>query len=262
MINTTFFIKTKIISVRLNPCLIAIWACLFVSCSKKKEIASYSAIIPQAALLDSTRHKNVYYFGDSITQGAGASGTSRRWSTLLANAYQFNEFNFGVSGTTLENEDPVNPSAAPNMMQRAQSDIPVKSNNDKWLFFAYGTNDCHLNLPNYTPENFTAQYGEVIKIALSKGWKPADIIIIGGYLTNPATWNMISVEAVFGNLTNKYQQFKNSAWVIADTFHCQYIDPTAYMAAHGNLNLLYPDGIHLNDAGDYAVAVYLAEAIH
>lgn len=60
------------------------------------------------------------FFGDSITEGLGASTQSQRWSTLVAKRQNLFENNQGISGTVLQNSSPLLPNNARN---RYQSDI-------------------------------------------------------------------------------------------------------------------------------------------
>lgn len=128
---------------------------------------------------------NVWFFGDSITAGVGASSNSLRWSTLLSGIKNWTEVNKGVSGATLMS---VSPPITGNMYDRANTDIPTKRANDKYLFISYLINDAAQNSITYTTTLLNTQLTSIINTAKSRDWDNTNIIINSAFPSILTTW--------------------------------------------------------------------------
>jgi lysophospholipase L1-like esterase len=121
---------------------------------------------------------NITFFGDSITSGTGASPSSLRYSTLVANALGLTEVNNGVPNSTLEEQSPSQPLGATSMVTRIGSIPTYVAGTTQWLVFMYGINDFQYAGTNYNPANFTTDYTTVLNYATAtKGWPNNRILI-------------------------------------------------------------------------------------
>ena len=175
------------------------------------------------------------HFGDSITAGSNASTTANRWTSLFSGLQSTMEINYGISGSRMV-ENPTTPDGT--SMYERQSLIPNYIGADKYLFFAYGTNDAGSPLI-YTPTLFETQYNEVIQGALAKGWPASKIKLLTIYRRDddneiPYNEKLVSIASTNG------VQLLDTASVLAS-------DPVLYMS----------DSLHPNDAGHLAMANYI-----
>lgn len=200
--------------------------------------------------------RNAYYFGDSITEGATVSG-SQRFTTLLSREFCWNEFNYGLSGTTLTKTTPQDVIASPNMVDRI-STIPVYTEGkDGVLFFSYGVNDCGLYFPNYTPTLFGTQLETVIDGAIANGWPLNRIIIHSCTYVDPSTWAGYQSTYSTPSLadTTRFLAYQSTAQSVSLSKGVIFINPYNEMVANGG-NTLLSDGRHPNAAGHLVVANY------
>lgn len=120
-------------------------------------------------------------FGDSIMFGINTS-PGNDFISLVADNWNMPLTNYAVSGTTMENQSPVNSLASPNMEQRAATDIPTYTAGvDGLLAIGYLTNDVGLNFPDYNTTNYAAAISYVIDVATGKGWPKSRIFFTGRY---------------------------------------------------------------------------------
>lgn len=179
-------------------------------------------------------NKMSVFFGDSVTFGVGATAEANRWTSVFSNLQGTIEQNYGRSGSMMN----INPDGLGWSMFERQNLIPkfIKSAH-KYLFFAYGTNDCRTPLL-YTAEEFEATYNIVLQTAYSKGWTKDRIKIVNIY--NP-TQEQISFNNALNSLcTDNNLQLLNVSSVIAS-------NPSLYLS----------DEIHPSDAGYLAMANYI-----
>jgi lysophospholipase L1-like esterase len=107
----------------------------------------------------------------------------------------------------------------------------------KYLFFAYGTNDCRT--PLVAPiDMFESTYNEVIAHAKSKGWPASKIKIINIY-------NYVYDDVSFNNRLQSVSSYND----------VQLLDIRSILAS--NPALYMADSIHPNDAGHAAMANYI-----
>ncbi|OOQ61649.1 SGNH/GDSL hydrolase family protein [Mucilaginibacter pedocola] len=188
-----------------------------------------------------------YFFGDSITEGYnGNIVTADNWVALLAASVGWEAVNLGIGGSTLEWK--INGSPSLNSMYvRAVNEIPAKTDNDKYLFFAYGINDVGFNTPDLTAEQFTADYQFVLDKAYAQGWLAKDIVLVNIYYCNE--------QLVFGKgvvTPGRLAAFNTALNTVAVKNGTRFIDINTFMKTNGAGYLLSADGVHPTNTG-YAV---------
>jgi len=130
-----------------------------------------------------TRNDFAFYFGDSITAGFGVTATTR-WSYLLSVNKSWNEVNFGITDTTLQNEN------ANSMINRLAL-IPTKQDNFKGLFISYAYNDVTrilLGTSGFSESNYQSTLATIIAAAKAKGWTDSTIFINVAYYEETTSW--------------------------------------------------------------------------
>jgi len=82
----------------------------------------------------------VWFFGDSMTLGLGASSKENRWTSKLSTDKNWTEINRGTSYETLMHgsENPGNTT----FFSKYKTEIPARPTDGKYIFIAYGGNDC------------------------------------------------------------------------------------------------------------------------
>jgi lysophospholipase L1-like esterase len=175
------------------------------------------------------------FFGDSITAGTGASATSNRWTSVFSGLQSIMEMNYGIAGTTMV-QNPTTPTG--DSMYERMSLIPNYVGADKYLFFAYGTNDSGGSTI-YTPALFETQYNEVLDNAISKGWNT----------------NKIKMVNIFRRDDTKEDAYNVILESISTARGIQLLDVNSVLAS--NPALYMSDSVHPNDAGHSAIANYI-----
>lgn len=174
---------------------------------------------------------DVWYYGDSITLGTGASSTSLRWTSVLARYLGLTEHNFGISTQKASDLD--------------LSTIPTKGATDRFIVFAYGTNEV---LQSVSTSTYTTALNADIANALGKGWTASNIVLISCYYSTYTSGNNSALLAMSA-----------ATKAIANANGYTYIDEYLPLGANVITRLLTGDNIHPLDAG-YAMIAKLAEA--
>jgi len=190
-------------------------------------------------------NKQSHFFGDSTTEGVGASVQSNRWSSLVATAKNWTEVNYAVQGTTLENSTPLNPISSPNMYENRNAIPTYIPGSMGALFISYSINDCGLNVAGYNTTLYSTQLGEIIDVAISKGWPLNRIVLVIGFLCTELNWNDYLAYGVGVPATNaRHLTFINAAQVVATAKGVVMVNPYQDMLDSG---IYPPDGRHPND---------------
>jgi lysophospholipase L1-like esterase len=201
---------------------------------------------------------SVSFYGDSITEGFGASDPSLCWVSLFGKSKLFTTINYGVSGASLQNSMPTNPAGAPNFRDAVGTLNANSSSHREKLCLAYGTNDVGFNFDGWTVAVFQQQYREVLQILSSKGWTGRDIILISPYYSTQTGRNSYIEDGVTTASTE--QRLIDHVQAVRELgieFNCQFIDVFTFMKDNGGVSLLNTDGLHPNDAGYAAIASYI-----
>ena len=199
----------------------------------------------------------VWFYGDSMTLGLGASVPENRWTTVLSLEKRWQENNEGTSYETLIHAS--ENTGHTSFFEKYQTKILTKTKDDKYIFIAYGGNDCAFNFPDYTTDLFSTQLQTIITFANSKGWTNNSIVVLCGYFETSAAWSLTygGVKLDSAATMKRYFSFIAAAQTVAGNNEgVHFINPFNVYDASGQA-----DGIHANDAGHYALANYVASLI-
>jgi lysophospholipase L1-like esterase len=222
---------------------------LLAGCSKS------TVTNPQPAA--ASQQPAVWFYGDSITAGYGASIPDNKWTSKLCSQKNWLEINEGTPFETLLQ-------ASENFgyttfFGKYQKAITTKPANGKYIFIAYGVNDCGYNFADYTTDLFSTQLQTIITFANSKGWANNNIVVLCGYFENNSSWSL-----GFGGQTvpvaasmTRYNSFITAAQTVAkNNVGVYFVNPfNTYDATE------LSDTLHPNDAGYAAIAKYVASLV-
>lgn len=184
-------------------------------------------------------------YGDSITDGAGASSDATRWSSVVADLVMKStgrlliEDNAGYPGDNVI--DTLGPGVATLALNK----------NPELIIFAGGLNDMRKNS---NQASFTTQYGNMVQAAINAN-VPYILCInlahMTGYSDYGPTYNQGSdgLNHTFGGIIQTIAAAKSVAFADIHTG-----------MAH-NDSLVTVDGVHPNDAGHAAIAAVVAAAV-
>lgn len=192
--------------------------------------------------------KKIYFFGDSITYGAGVT-TSQAYPTLVANSLGMEKVNFAIRGTCMMSQSPSCRVDCRHMEYRADNnDIPTfNPQNDGLIFISYLTNDVGINLPNYTIENFSKAIDKVIQELYNKGWDKNNIKFnVRYYIENAGLAKYPS--SLYGWFTpatmDRYNSFAKVLRDKLDAQEIQYFDHYESLSAVPYPYSHLPDKVH------------------
>lgn len=194
------------------------------------------------------RGKDIEWFGDSYTQGTGATTTDKRFTSIVSRALGANEINHGVAGTTMEKRVPIDYMASPNMVDNVVN-IPTKTDGKAMLVFAFGLNDMGQTASAYNTANYKTDYQFVLDNSFSKGWLPSQILIIPAYYIGSAGY--AAYATITGNTAPteaRHLSFIQAAKEVSLANNTMYFDIYADQVKN-SITLLDSDNIHPNDAG-------------
>jgi len=190
----------------------------------------------------------VWFFGDSITLGLGATVQQNRWTSKLSTLKGWAEDNMGVSGESLSQGAEISPYGS--LFARYKTAITKKPTDAKYIFFSYGGADCSNTFSDYTPALFSTQLQTIITYANSQGWANSNIVVLCGYFENDASWPVLG-------MMPRYNSFITAAQTVAqNNAGVYFVNPfNTYNATEMS------DNVHPNDAGYAAIANYVASQI-
>ncbi|MFI5161625.1 MAG: SGNH/GDSL hydrolase family protein [Sphingobacteriales bacterium] len=220
---------------------------LLFGCSKSQ--ISPVPNVPDAA-------KKVYFIGDSITYGYGASDSSKRWTSLYCASKGYTEINKGVIGEVLE--DSTN-CAFHYVFDKTA--IPLKKSDGKALFISLGTNDIGDNNGKMSPEGYKTALSNLVDYAINQmGWPKTSIVIAGPYLITNKSYFLSRAAGCTVSAWDdaRLQAYVNAALTVASAKGCISADIYRAMAGYSvPAHLLSNDGIHPNDAGHQFIATFM-----
>ena len=238
--------KTKFIALSILASILA----LLTACGK-------STVTKQQLPPPPPNKLQVWFYGDSMTEGIGATYTINRWTSKLCSQKKWAEINEGTSYETLiqasEN------TGHTSFFAKYQKVILPRPANGKYIFIAYGGNDCAFNFPDYTTKLFSTQLQTIITFANSNGWTNNSIVVLCGYYENEASWKFIYGGVLLDSAANmaRYNSFITAAQTVANNNAGVYfVNPFNTYDATG-----LADGLHANDAGHAAIAKYVASIV-
>jgi len=198
-----------------------------------------------------------WFFGDSITVGYGASTTSNRWTSKLCEAKGWLEHNGALNGETLLKAS--ESTGFGTFFERYQTSIPKKPATGKYVFIAYGANDCGFNFDDYTTSLFSTQLQTIITYANSQGWANRDIVVLCGYFENDRSWTNPFAGQVLPSAANmsRYDSFITAAQTVSqNNTGVKFVNP---FNTYDSTDLI--DNVHPNDAGYDAIATFVASQV-
>lgn len=199
---------------------------------------------------DGTTGSTVYYNGDSITVGVGASTTANRWTSVLSAAKSWTEINNGLSGYVIT---PNECRSNWDYTTGAQA-IPTKTADMRFLFISFGVNDAFVN-PEITPEDYQATIEAAIDVAVARGWNAARCIVNSPFYTTFDGNSVNYCDPILSDEARK-QLFVVAAHAAALAKGGFFIDCFNHMKDNGGGSLL-ADSIHPNDAGMAVIANFI-----
>jgi lysophospholipase L1-like esterase len=191
--------------------------------------------------------KTVIGFGDSITEGVGASTTVNRWLNRYCTDRGSRIDNQGISGTVLQN-------TAPNLANNGRSTLQTRVLNryPDELIIAYGLNDLRYG---FSVENYLISYRAVLdQIIKTYRILGRNIILAAPYYINP-TFYAHAPYAPFNNGNQTvHLAYVDAVRSLAREYGCKYVDLYNGMLQNGGDTLITSDGIHPNDAGHLLIS--------
>jgi lysophospholipase L1-like esterase len=192
--------------------------------------------------------KKIYFFGDSITYGAGVT-TSQAYPTIVANSLRMEKVNFAIRGTCMMSQIPSCKVDCRHMEYFSDNNgIPTfNPQTDGLIFISYLTNDVGINLPNYTIENFSKAIDKVIQELYNKGWNKNDIKFnVRYYIENAGLAKYPS--SLYGWFTastiERYNDFADVLKAKLDSEGIQYFDHYDSLSAVQYPYSHLPDKVH------------------
>lgn len=190
----------------------------------------------------------VIFFGNSITEGVGATSHAYRWTTVLSqNLDSYLEYNLGLASTrmqtTMDNSDPSH-----SAYQNRENLIPAKVRKYQYLVINLGWNDLNQGLTDVN--RFKTQYLAVVRNQIAKGYLPEDIYL--GNIPRALNDALPTTRAIFN-------QFQQAIYEIAQETGCNYVDVYGYMVENDTLNqwnVTSGNTVHLNDLGNQKIAEF------
>jgi len=214
--------------------------------------------LSNSAPSDGTTGATVYFFGNSITAGNGASDNAHRWTTLLSGAKSFTESNHGLSGYTITKQTAC--VIRPHWDYTTDDPIPTKTASLKYLFISFGVNDAFVN-PGNTPSAYELTLDSAIQTAIDRGWNAKRIILNTLFFTNIDGTGVANYCNPTATDETRKQLFLTAAKNAAITKGCNTINIYDYMKNNGGVSLLNADNIHPNDTGHALIAAYIGSLL-
>jgi len=179
----------------------------------------------------------IYFFGDSITQGVGATSNIYRYSTLVSSELSINELNGGLSGSALQEstssvEDGINRYEIINSYPR-----------DAIIVILYGINDCIKNTTiNADFNGYERDIREIISSIINFKYKNRIFLCS---LTPNSNLNATGI-----SMLNSINQLNKD---ISEEFNISFIDVYQHLEDNGGVTN-FPDGTHPNNTGHQLIA--------
>ena len=179
------------------------------------------------------------FIGSSTTEGAGASDTAHRWTSLVAACFGWTEVNQGIGGSTMTMLDGSGTSG------EARWSSAVVGQDPDVVFIQYGANDIMLSVPQGTPSQAgTFRHATAVTLGgIAAGLPSIPIFVVE---PQPAT----SLSANRGPYDTSLAEA--AAVLGLPVVHAGQAFPAGQHAA---------DATHLDDAGHAALAQYVATTI-
>ena len=195
-------------------------------------------------------------FGDSITEGYGASDESHRWANIVTTTKGWTLINSGIGGTNLQNTVQTSLAVIGGATVNNGRDTyttRITAYEPTKVIILYGFNDLLLNDEAYSDTLFANDLGEIIDGLTSTGIAAVNILI-GSPPYMPEASYTRQAPPRNGGSRIKHAAYTAACASVAAAKGCKYADVYQYMADNGGDTLIGGDGFHPNDAGYAAIA--------
>jgi lysophospholipase L1-like esterase len=208
------------------------------------------------------RARSLAAFGDSITQALHIDPPEARWANRLAVMLGVTLDNRGLSGTVMQNSpDASGKPRGNNGRSRYERDLLGETRADL-IAILYGSNDARYTAApaTFTHDNFVRDYRAVLAGLFSAGYA-ADAIVIGSPPHLPDAGFAVGAEDGFaGQSRSEFQRYVGTVKSLAHESGAYYAPVNERMANEGGDDLILPDHVHPNAAGQGKIAAIFAGA--
>lgn len=184
-------------------------------------------------------HRNItlFFLGDSNFKGYFLSDTTERLTTRLSVMLNANEVNQAVSGITMQ--DGIPKASGGSYMNRLTILPKCAKQGNNYVIIMLGTNDVRIG-PDYTPPLYSIALNILLDTLIDdNGFAPSVIFLsTPPVITNYGTGNH-----------EKLLQYNDTIQAVARRRGCVFINLYDKLSQDSSENLLFDDGIHLNELG-------------
>lgn len=200
---------------------------------------------------------NLAAFGDSYTQGTGASGAAQRYINIVAASIAGGiVLNQAISGTVLQNSfDAGGAPMANNGRDRFAGALTGAAAQRETLVIAYGYNDArYVASPStFNVQQFENDYREVLDGLLAAGYRRDRIILVTPWWISDVGLTTGS-SGFSGQTRSGFEAYVSVVKSLAAQYDTYLADAYAAMRDGGGASLIGSDNIHPNDAGHAVIA--------
>ena len=206
------------------------------------------------------RDRSLAVFGDSITEGAGASSPERSWATLLTLDLNVRLVNKGLGGTVLQST-PIHDGRGGNGVSRFPDDL-LGADRADCIALLYGYNDARYTADpgRFNAAAFVRDYRTVIAGLLAAGFDH-DSLCLGSPPYPPDAGLDRGGPGFTGQTRAGFESFVDAVRNLAAEHDLFYAAVYETMAEAPDGALASDDLIHPNDAGHCAIATAFATAL-
>jgi lysophospholipase L1-like esterase len=194
-------------------------------------------------------------FGDSFTDGSGASDSAHMWRNIFGTALGATVTNSAAGGTVLQNSifSGGNPQTG-NGRDRYVSAM-LGANLKEMATILYGFNDArYTSAPStITAANYQNDLREIINGLVAGGYA-RNRIVLGGLPWITDTGLNTGTGGFSGQTRAGFEAFQTAAQAVAVETGVYWVDMYNYMRLNGGDSLIGVDDIHPNDAGHAVIA--------
>lgn len=205
------------------------------------------------------RAHSLAVFGDSITEGAGASMPARSWPALLALTLGVPLVNKGLGGTVLQST-PVRDGRGGSGVSRFREDLLGDDRAD-CIAILYGYNDARYatDPARFNVGAFVRDY-RVVLDGLLAAHIERESICLGSPPYLPDAGLQLGSSGFTGQRRAGFEAYVDAVRELAREYSLFYAGVYEAMAARPDGSLASPDIIHPNDAGHQLIAEVFAAA--
>lgn len=198
-------------------------------------------------------------FGDSITEGVGASSPARGWAALLARELGVRLVDKGRSGTVLQ-ATPVRDGRGGSGVSRFRADLLGDDRADG-IAILYGYNDARYTADpaRFNVAAFVRDYRVVLDGLLAAGAE-RDGLCLGSPPYPPDAGLQLGSAGFTGQSRAGFEAYVDAVRGLARDYGLFYAPVYEAMAACRDGSLASPDVVHPNDAGHALIAATFASA--